>query len=107
MEELKPIHDWQKSFWKRAYVDRRPAIGCVVLLSYDIPVCFVDAAGSFHRIWDDWSRTTSKHVVEFWRQFCRKGPAPFKKVWESMPIEHVPEVGRKVAQALLDPRAVP
>ena len=107
MTELKPMHDRQKSFWKRAYVDRTPATGCVTLLSYDTPVCFVDAAGSFHRIWGGWSRTTSKHVMEFWRQYCGKDPPPFKKVWDSMPLENVPAVGREVAKALLDPRAVP
>lgn len=107
MEELKPMHDRQKSFWKRAYVDRRPAIGCTVLLSYDTPVCFVDAAGSFHRIWGGWSRTTSKHVMEFWRQYCGKDPPPFKKVWDSMPTESVSMVGHEVAETLLDPRAVP
>ena len=87
MDELKPIHDWQKSFWKRAHVDRRPAIGCVVLLSYDTPVCFVDAAGSFHRIWDGWSRTTMRHVVEFVRQLGR-GVGPLtKREWEALPVE--------------------
>ena len=107
MTELKPKFERCVSYWKRAYVEQRPSWGCTLLLSYESPVCFVDAAGGFHRIWGGWSRTTARHIVEFWRQFCGKGPVPFKKVWESMPLEHVPETGLEVAKALLDPRAVP
>lgn len=87
MEELKPIHDVHKSFNGLARVRRLHKSGAVMLVSYGTYVCCYDARGRFYRLWDDWSRTTMRHVVEFVRQFGR-GTGPLtKKEWEALPVE--------------------
>lgn len=105
-EPLKPKFENCVSYWNRAHVERFPLSGAVVLKSYDTYVCFVDAAGRFHRTWGGWSRTTSRHVVEFWRQFCNRGPVPCKRAWEAMPVEDL-TVARDVASALVSMEAKP
>lgn len=87
MEELKPIHDVHKSFNGLARVKRLHKSGAVMLVSYSTYVCCYDARGRFYRLWNDWSRTTMRHVVEFVRQFGR-GVGPLtKKEWEALPVE--------------------
>ena len=87
MEELKPIHDGRKSFWKRAYIKRLQTLGVTYLVSYSTYVCFYDAKGRFHRAWRGWSRTTMRHIVEFVKQFGN-GVGPLtKKEWEALPVE--------------------
>lgn len=85
--ELKPKFEDCVSYWKRAYVSSASTTGAIYLVSYGKYVCFVDVRGVFHRKWDGWSRTSGRHIVEFWRQFCGKGPVPYKKVWDAMPVE--------------------
>lgn len=87
MEELKPIHDGHKSFNGLAHVVRWHKSGVVMLNSYSTSVCCYDARGRFYRLWDGWSRTSMRHVVEFVRQFGR-GTGPLtKKEWEALPVE--------------------
>lgn len=106
-EELKPVHDGQKSFWGRAKVEHHAGAGLTVLMSYDTVVCTVDAAGNFHRTWRGWSRTTAKHIVEFFRQFCNRGPVPHKAVWLAMPVENPWTSGAAAAVGLLSLEARP
>ena len=87
MEELKPIHDGHKSFRGLAHVKRLHKSGVIMLVSYSTYVCCYDVRGRFYRLWDDWSRTTMRHIVEFVRQFGR-GVGPLtKKEWEALPVE--------------------
>ena len=87
MEELKPIHDGHKSFNGLAHVKRLRESGVVMLVSYSTYVCCYDVRGRFYRLWDDWSRTSMRHIVEFVRQFGR-GVGPLtKKEWEALPVE--------------------
>lgn len=104
MEELKPIHSGQKSFWGLAHVKRFNSTGAVHLVSYTTYVCCVDAAGRFHRTWDGWSRTTMKHIVEFVRQFVPGGPLT-KKEWEALPVEDPWLPAHDTASALLSTEA--
>lgn len=87
MEELKPVHDGHKSFNKLAHVKRLPATGVVYLISYTTYVCFYDARGRFHRVWQGWSRTTMRHIVEFVKQFGRRVGPLTRKEWEALPDE--------------------
>ena len=87
MEELKPIHDGHKSFNGLARVKRLHKSGVVMLVSYSTYVCCYDARGRFYRLWDGWSRTSMRHIVEFVKQFGH-GVGPLtKKEWEALPVE--------------------
>lgn len=87
MEELKPVHDGNKSFNNLAHVKRLQTLGVTYLVSYSTYVCFYDAMGRFHRTWRGWSRTTMRHIVEFVKQFGH-GVGPLtKKEWEALPVE--------------------
>lgn len=87
MEPLKPIYDGHKSFNGLAYVKRLDTTGVVMLVSYSTDVCCYDVRGRFYRLWDDWSRTSMRHIVEFVKQFGR-GVGPLtKKEWEALPVE--------------------
>lgn len=99
--ELKPVHDHHKSFYGRAEVREFDAGRSRVLYSYDTPVCWIDTRRmEFHRLWDDWSRTTMTHVAEFCRQVAddlaemygpERDDTPIlvvsKADWESRPVE--------------------
>lgn len=69
MTELTPVYDKRKSFYGKAHIEstRRG----VTLWSYDTPVMvWLDATGSFTRAsGQPVSLTTSRHMVEFMRQF--------------------------------------
>lgn len=87
MEPLKPIHDVHKSFNGHANVKRLHKSCVVMLASYGTYVCCYDARGRFYRLWDGWSRTSMRHIVEFVKQFGR-GVGPLtKKEWEALPVE--------------------
>ena len=51
-----------------------------VLQSYWTNVCLYTADGMFVRLWDDWSRTTMKHVQGFTGRWVPK------KVWLRLPV---------------------
>ena len=63
--ELHPVHSRQKSFYGKAMV--WTCNGTQVLYSYNTPVCWI-RNGTFHRAWNGWSITTSRHCQEFRRQ---------------------------------------
>lgn len=69
MTELTPVYDRRKSFYGKARIEstRRG----VTLWSYDTPVMvWLDATDTFARASDQpESQTTSRHMVEFMRQF--------------------------------------
>lgn len=105
--ELKPKFEGCVAYWGRAHVGKHRASASTYLRSYDTVVCYVDVRGGFHRTWGGWSRTTSRHVVEFWRQFCGHGPVPYKKAWEAMPVEAVFAKGRTAVSDLVSMEAKP
>lgn len=61
--ELEP-DDYHKSFYKKAIVEV-DNLGNYILYSYGTPVAMKDAAGGVHRLWDDWSATTGRHIATF------------------------------------------
>ncbi len=108
---LQPAYDGRKSFYGKAVVVRSRR-GDVLLRSYDRPVAWIDrplgeprplgaprdAGGGeqcpdgrrrLHRLWDDWSRTTARHVDELCRQAGLR--AVPKAEWLALPVEPQPQ----------------
>ena len=60
-------YDIQKSFYKKAYIhintDEYDNY-TVTLYSYNTPILMIDN-GVFKRLWNDWSRTTGRHIKAF------------------------------------------
>ena len=92
---LEARYDKCKSFYGKAKVQE--ANGKKVLISYNTQVCSIDADG-FHRIWDDYSATTMRHVNEFLNQNGRAEGG--KAFWDSCPIE--PDKGILVTDLILE-----
>jgi len=75
--ELMPVGS-VKSFYGKAtvWVDDN---GSETLQSYQTKVIRRDADGTLHRLWDDWSATTGRHIFAF----CGYR----KKEWDKMEVE--------------------
>ena len=65
-EELKPMHDSRKSFYKKAWV-KYADNGDIILQSYNTDVAVLRPDGSFKA--EKYSRTTNRHIREFMKQF--------------------------------------
>lgn len=78
-EYLLAPKDGRKSFYNKAKVTIY-SNGAEVLRSYDTDVAVRDASGNIHRIWDDWSATTGRHIYAF----CGMRKAE----WMKLPVEH-------------------
>lgn len=66
-EELKPVHDYHKSFYKKAYVEAYGSF--MVLKSYGTIIAVINSDGTAE-LTEHWnySRTTARHLAEFLRQ---------------------------------------
>ena len=92
--ELMPLHDSRASFYGKAKVWSFRDGAAKTLVSYDTPVCWMDATGDVHRLRAGWSSTTGRHVVEFCRQATPVGERTRvvrKKEWEALPVEPAPD----------------
>lgn len=77
--ELMPTEDMHvKSFYGKAIVEEDDD-GNKTLTSYETKVIRIDSDGTLHRLWDDWSSTTGRHV----KAFC----GLTKKDWDKMEVE--------------------
>lgn len=65
-EELKPMHDSRKSFYKKAWV-KYADNGDIILQSYNTDVAVLHSDGSFEA--EKYSQTTNRHIREFMKQF--------------------------------------
>lgn len=65
-EELRPIYDRRKSFYKKAYICRN-ADGTIDLVSYTSTVATIDRNKNLH-IYRFYSATTLRHIKEFIEQ---------------------------------------
>lgn len=54
----------QKSYYGKATVTKQND-GSQILWSYGTAIIRRDVTGSLHRLWDDWSATTGKHIRDF------------------------------------------
>lgn len=84
--ELHPNYGSCKSFYGKAHI-----LDCgdkFVLRSYETNVAYVDKENkTLHRLWDDWSATTGRHVDEFSHQFAHHWCG--KKDWDQMEVEAI------------------
>lgn len=68
IKELKPIYDTQKSFYNKAQVEA--TTDTATLYSYGTAIMTYNKVNDdLTLIWDDWSRTTGRHINEFLRQY--------------------------------------
>lgn len=65
-EELKPVHDSRKSFYKKAWV-KYADNGDIILQSYSTDIATLHADGSFE--FEKYSYTSNRHLYEFMLQF--------------------------------------
>lgn len=79
--ELKPNNN-RKSFYGKASVFI--VKGKRFLRSYDTIVAYKDKNGTIHRLWDNWSYTTGRHIVAF--------GGPCKSEWDKMQVEKMPNI---------------
>ena len=71
----------QKSYYGKAKIIKTEKAR--YLLSYDTIICRLSFGGEFRKLWDDWSKTTAKHINDFMR-FTRFGNGFNKKEWENL-----------------------
>ena len=68
----------QKNYYGKAKVIQTEK--AKYLLSYNTIICRLSSGGEFRKIWDDWSRTTAKHINDFMR-FTHFNNGFNKKEW--------------------------
>lgn len=73
----------QKSYYGKATLCRSND-GSVTLFSYQTDVAMIDGNGTFHRLWNGYSRTTAKHVNDF--RIMHGLPTLSKKEWDALPV---------------------
>ena len=95
--ELKPFYS-QKSYYGKAIVTEY-GNGEKYLKSYQTTVAMIDSKGKFHRLWDGYSATTSKHVSDFMRLYGLQ--AICKKEWLVLPVEKL-DNGKLLIESLTD-----
>ena len=84
--ELVPIYDGRKSFYRKAMVYYDDDLQYVILRSYDTDVLAIDRFyKTFVRLWNGYSSTTMRHVNEFCRQFGIPGGG--KQWWDSLAVD--------------------
>lgn len=80
--ELSPVADSRKSYYGKAIVVEWN--GERILVSYETPVCKIDRAGRFVRLWGGYSATTMRHINSFNRLFgINQGG---KAWWDAQPV---------------------
>ena len=87
ISNLIPVRS-QQSFYNKAKVVTFDD-GMTALISYNTVVAFIKD-GKLHRVWDDWSATTAKHIDSYNRTFGN-GTGICKADWVSMPVERIPD----------------
>lgn len=87
VSNLIPVRS-NKSFYNKAKVITFDD-GMTALISYNTVVAFIQN-GKLHRVWDDWSATTAKHIDSYNRTFG-DGTGVCKADWVSMPVERIPD----------------
>lgn len=81
-----PCHDSRKSFYGKAHIIE-DSNGNAYLKSYDTIVCYIDASGHLHRLWEGYSMTTQRHIDSFILEYRLNPKYRGKKAWELMEVE--------------------
>lgn len=70
IEELEARYDSRASFYNKALVETNDN-GDITLYSYNTPICTISEYGDItNHFNDDISVTTSRHIKEFFKQYC-------------------------------------
>lgn len=72
---------------KRAYTVKY--YGRLYIKSYNTLVAYVDRNGNIHRLWNEWSATTQKHIN-------KSGVPMDKKTWQSLKVEKMDRTAKAV-----------
>lgn len=86
--ELTPRYTNNQSFYGKAFIIQ--ADGKTYLRSYETIVCFIDENNTPHRTWSGFSKTTGRHITDFFKQHGINFDG--KKTWDAMKIENEPTV---------------
>ena len=79
--------EFEKKTYNKATVITKD--GVAYLQSYDTIVCGYDMKDNkFYRFWDDYSRTTQRHIRMFCDMYGIDPDVSFKKNWESFPLSY-------------------
>ena len=65
-EELKPVYDSRKSFYKKAWI-KYADNGDIILQSYSTDIAVLHSNGEFE--FEKYSYTSNRHLYEFMKQF--------------------------------------
>ena len=77
--------EFEKKTYNKATVFEKD--GVAYLQSYDTVVCGHNLkTGEFYRFWDDFSRTTQRHIQMFCDKYGISRRVSLKKNWESLPL---------------------
>ena len=69
-KELKAIYDSRASFYKKAFVEINDN-NDITLYSYNTAICTIKKSGKIVNLFfEDISVTTSRHIKEFFKQYC-------------------------------------
>lgn len=82
--ELTPRFDSRASFYGKAHVIINDD-DSLTLRSYDTDILTIDTtARTIIKLWDDWSQTTGRHIIEFAKQYHL--PIANKRAFEVLPV---------------------
>ena len=77
--------EFEKKTYNKATVIEKD--GMAYLQSYDTIVCGIDLKDkTFYRFWDDYSRTTQRHIQMFCDMYGIDRCVSLKRNWESIPV---------------------
>ena len=77
--------DLEKKTYNKATVIEKD--GMAYLQSYDTIVCGIDLkTKELYRFWDDYSRTTQRHIQMFCDMYGISRQISLKKNWDSLPV---------------------
>lgn len=83
--ELTP-NDNRKSFYQKAKVLEKED-GRKFLMSYGVPVCYLDKNNQFVRLWEGYSATTMRHINAFLSLYSIDGGG--KAWWDKQEIHKI------------------
>lgn len=80
-QELKAIYDSRASFYNKAFVETNDNDD-ITLYSYNTAICTIKKNGKIVNLFfEDISMTTSRHIKEFFKQYCDMNAKKYKKLY--------------------------
>ena len=83
---LKPKYTSNKSYYNKAHIITSDNSPVIQLKSYNTIVLEYNTdTQQLTKLWNGYSRTTQKHIIDFVRQYTTLNVTPNKKWWDSLP----------------------